>query len=153
MAHIRQFLELGGAYPANAVSYIYVLTFGFLRGRGVYAHATPVLQPVPLPIQERKEVEGRCWTILTTLPTQMRPRTSHFGLSNSLHQQCWGATIGTSRRCQKGDPHFCTVGHCAALYSAVQHCTVSHSATAWVPKSGIADVVQARHPARKTTYM
>ena len=28
--------------------------------------------------------------------------------------------MGTSRRCQKGDPHFRAVGRCTALHSAVQ---------------------------------
>ncbi len=44
--------------------------------------------------------------------------------------------MSTSRHCQRGDPHFCAVGRCAALHSAG---IVSHSVTVWVLKSGIAD--------------
>ncbi len=42
-----------------------------------------------------------------------------------------------------------TLPRCGTLHSAAQCCTVSHSATAWVRKSGIADEVNASISLRK----
>ena len=49
-----------------------------------------------------------------------------------LHQQCWGPLWALYDAVRRGTLTF-------ALWDVAQRCTVSHSATVWVQKSGIAD--------------
>ncbi len=55
----------------------------------------------------------------------------------AMHQQCQGPTMGRFTALSEGGP---SLSRCGTLCSAAQCCIASHSATAWVPKSGIADV-------------
>ena len=49
-----------------------------------------------------------------------------------------GNATGATQRYADGDPCYDTMGHYAG---AIQHCIASHSAIAWVQKSGIADAI------------
>ena len=53
-----------------------------------------------------------------------------------------GNATGATQHYADGDPCYDTMGHYAG---AIQHCIASHSAIAWVPKSGIADVHLRAH--------
>ena len=52
-----------------------------------------------------------------------------------------GGHYGRFTTLSEGGP---SLSRCGTLHSAAQCCTVSHSATAWVQKSGIADVDQEK---------
>ncbi len=113
--------------------------------------ASLIMSPLPWNVTHHwstKHFQYKWQRLSLSLSTRFsKKQYCHWGVSASdgffslMHQQCQGSTMRTSWRCKRGDPHFHAMGHCAVLYSAAQRPTVSHSVTAWVQKSGIADVL------------